>query len=560
MNSKARLRLRGGRNLSRLQADFETTKDGEGRRVWLWGLVRIDDVDAWAWGTSMNSFTATLEKRLTHVYFHNLRYDGVYLLDWLLKQGYVWVKEDPVKGQFTTLISAMNQFYSIDVRWMGGGKTEFRDSLKKLPFKVADISKAFGLNAAKGDLDYSRVIPVGYEPTVDDLEYLYNDLIIPSQALLLEFEQGMTKLTVGSDSLAEFKKLFGHKRFDRFFPQVGLDIDGDIRSSYKGGFTFVNPRFAQKMVGEGSVYDVNSLYPYVMDSRLLPYGEPEHYEGPPPVEGLYIANVTFTARLKEDHIPCIQIKGSWRFSGTEYISEIKDPVTLQVTNVDWELWNDHYHIHVVSFNGGYSFQGAVGFFGEYIEKWMGVKENSEGGLKTLAKLHLNSLYGKFATNPDCTGRVPTLVDGVVKLVMGDEESRNPVYTAMGSFITAYARDITIRAAQLNFDRFIYADTDSLHLVGREAPLGVEVHKSHLGAWKKEYEFDKGLFWRAKQYSELRSDTGEMETHIAGLPHVSQKLVRFEDYFRESEFTKLQQKHVVGGVDLVEVTFKLRLDS
>ena len=79
------------------------------------------------------------------------------------------------------------------------------------------------------------------------------------------------------------------------------------------------------------------------------------------------------------------------------------------------------------------------------------------------------------------------------------EGSKPVYTPLGVFITAWARDKTIRAAAANHDRFLYADTDSLHLLGTTPPDNLEIHSTRLGAWKIEGTFDRGIFVRAKQY-------------------------------------------------------------
>ena len=117
----------------------------------------------------------------------------------------------------------------------------------------------------------------------------------------------------------------------------------------------------------------------------------------------------------------------------------------------------------------FEFRGSHGFFDEYVDHFMEIKKNSTGGLRQIAKLHLNSLYGKFATNPDITGKHPVMEDNRVSLKMNEMEVRDPVYTPMGVFITAYARLKTISAAQSVYPHFAYADTDSLHLVGPTTP-------------------------------------------------------------------------------------------
>ena len=50
-------------------------------------------------------------------------------------------------------------------------KVVFYDSLKKLPFRVATIAKAFNLQMAKGEIDYKAVRPKGWELTDEEKEY-----------------------------------------------------------------------------------------------------------------------------------------------------------------------------------------------------------------------------------------------------------------------------------------------------------------------------------------------------------------------------------------------------
>lgn len=154
------------------------------------------------------------------------------------------------------------------------------------------------------------------------------------------------------------------------------------------------------------------------------------------------------------------------FSSTEYQTSIDEPTTISCTNIDLDLWKKHYHLNILSYNGSWLFRGSYGLFNEYIDKWMEVKKHSVGGKREIAKLELNSLYGKFATNPIVTSKRPILVDGVVKLQQCDDETKDPIYTPVGVFVTAHARTVTITAAQNNYSRFAYADTDSIHLWGR----------------------------------------------------------------------------------------------
>ena len=553
--------------------------------MWGYGLANIETTET-VWdveiGTSLHRFIDRMTEESAVVYFHNLRFDGVFIVDYLFNKGYRWVKENPRKGEFTTLISNQGAWYNMKVHWPNGARTEFRDSHKKLPMPARDVAKAFKLELSKLKIDYHKPRPIGYQPTMDERTYIAHDVLIIAKAMKVQLSQGMSKLTVGADALNEYKNIVGKHMFDKMFPILPETMDSEIRRAYRGGFTYADTRTQKQIVGAGRVYDVNSLYPSVMYDRLLPYGEPVWCEGlpePTVTHPLYLVSITFTAELKKDHIPCIQVKGSSRFVQTEYQRSIEDPVTLMVSNVDLALWEDHYDLDILSYNGGWLFQGVKGYFKEYIDKWMQVKATSTGGLRALAKLMLNSLYGKFATNPDVTGKFPIFKDNTVHFQMGEPELRDPIYTPMGVFITAYARDLTIRAAQEHYPWFLYADTDSLHLAIDHDPPTLDVDATKLGAWKREYRFKNALFFRAKTYTELvipgdchkevceedhehdwsechiHGEEGCHETHIAGLPVEVQNTLTFDDFVGGRRFEgKLTPKRVPGGVVLIDSGF------
>ena len=548
--------------------------------MWAWGLAEVenpgyDDVE---YGTDIDSFIARISEQNSCVYFHNLKFDAMFILDWLLNNGFEHITESELYEDktFKSLISDMGKFYSITVRWENGHTAEFRDSLKKLPMSVRRVAKSFKLEMSKGDLDYETYRPIGHKLTADELDYLKRDVSIMAQAMKEVIASGMKKLTVASDAMAEFKDLTGIQHFDKLFPVLDHAMDMELRKAYRGGFTYADERFKGRIVGEGVVLDVNSLYPSVMMNNILPYGVPEFVRGlvePNEHRQLTIFSVTFLAKLKPNHIPCIQIKGNNLFLGTEYLKVIDEPTTLMVTNVDWELYNRHYDIEVLSYNGGYRFKADKGLFDKYINKWSEIKVNETGGKREIAKLHLNSLYGKFASNPNVTSKVPVLEDGIVKLKRGDPDTRPPVYTAVGAFITAHARNLTISAAQANYDCFAYADTDSLHLLRKDVPDSIEVHPTKLGAWKHEYNFINAYYVRPKFYLEKKQEENEhndecpldcrvmhnYENRIAGVPTSISETLTFDDLVEGKVLHgKLNPKTVPGGVVLKDVPFEIKL--
>lgn len=559
-------------NTASFVADFETTTTPNDCRVWAWGVVDTETQDNFVYGNTIESFFEWCASNWrAHVYFHNLAFDGVFIIDRLFREGFEWVK-DKMKlsqKQFSTLIDESGKFYTIEVKWANNSRTEFRDSLKKLPMSVDRIAEAYSTGFTKLKIDYDEYRPIGHELSPIEVDYLRNDVVIVAKALKTQFDEGMLKLTTGADSFAQYRSIMSRTTFKTVFPRLTLSMDSEIRKAYRGGWTYANPKFARRVVGGGMVFDVNSLYPSVMRTKLLPIGLPKYLDGAPEYSDDYplaVFSVTITAKIKAGFLPCIQIKNSPYFLNTEYVDEVKDPTTIVCTNVDWTLWNEHYDIDIISWNGSYMFHGAHGLFDEYVDKWMDVKANSTGGLREIAKLHLNSLYGKFATNPDVTGKRPVMFDDHVEFVKNDDEFRDPVYTPIGVFITAWARDKTIRAAQDNYDIFAYADTDSLHLITREQPRNLEVHPTKLGAWKHELTFNSAFYARAKAYCEKvslpryhsKSPRYRYVTHIAGLPKEIADKVTLSDFKNGRVFPgKLRPRRVPGGVVLQSIDFTLK---
>lgn len=565
-------------------ADFETTKEQENTktRVWGYGVCEVGNSDNFFWGTRIDDFMKRCRtKGNKNIYFHNLKFDGEFIIAWLLKNGYEY-DEDKNSNTFNTTISKEGQFYRIEVIYKRYNKrywkTTFYDSMKKLPFSVKDLAEAFKLPMMKGDIDHEKPRTLGYKPTHEEVEYIRNDVVIVAEALHIQFEQELKRMTVGSDAFNSYKKLIGKRTFERHFPVLPVALDTDIRKSYKGGFTYLNPVFKEEDIGKGVVFDVNSLYPYVMYDKLLPYGEPLSFEGeyePDPLYPLYIIHIRCVFQLKENKIPTIQIK-SGKYVQTEYLTSSNgEEEELWLTSVDFELMKDHYHLEDLEIFGGHKFRASSELFKEYIEYWSEVKMNNTGAIRQLAKLMLNSLYGKFASNPDLTGRYPYLDDdGVVKYAEGEENIGDPIYTALASFVTSYAREITIRSAQEEVHRFIYADTDSLHLIGEEMPKGLSIDPKKLGYWDHEGTFEKARFVRQKSYVEqlyMKYDNGkkvqagiedheftELKVTCAGMPDNVKEKVTFENFRSGLQIDgKLLPSRVVGGIILEPTTYTLK---
>lgn len=553
-------------------ADFETTTDPDDCRVWAWAICDLKTLTK-VHGTDIDSFIELVSDPMFdyNVFFHNLKFDGDFLINWLFKNGFKYVEsQDELSDKtFTTLIATNGQFFTMDIMFQNRGKfknsVHIQDSLKILPIPVREIAKAFNLPILKGEIDYDAYRPVGYKPDKNEWNYIDNDVEIVARGIKEFFALKLKKMTLSADALFSYKKSIGGARmFNRYFPQ--LDYDNHIRASYKGGYVYVKEDKKGVDIGEGLVFDVNSLYPSVMYSELLPYYEGIYFEGdfvPTKKYPLAIMNIDICFDIKPDHLPTIQIKkGYLQFNPTEYQkSSNGDIINMTVTSVDLDLIKQQYDLSYLQVNNGYKFMGRRGLFKDYIDHWTEVKirAGKEGNkaLRFIAKRMLNSLYGKFGTNPNATCKIPYLTDDGVRFYRGEEKAKPPVYLPMASFVTAYARRKTITTAQKLYDRFIYSDTDSIHITGTEIPEGIEIDDYKLGAWALESKFTRARFLRQKCY--IEEIDGELSVTVAGMPVQCHSAVTFDNFKIGSRYQgKLVPQRVDGGIVLKDTEFTIKM--
>lgn len=558
-------------------SDFETTTKEDDCRVWAYGCMEIGNKKNLKIGTKIEDFMDWCKKEKCDIYFHNLKFDGSFIVNWLLHNGYTH-SDDGLPMTFNTIISNMGQWYMIDICYGYKGKkklhTKIYDSLKKLPFSVDVIGKAFNLGSNKVEVDpefYTRERNENHELTEEEYLYIYSDLEVMADALEIQFKQGLKAMTSGSDSLKGYKDVIGTKTFEKLFPILSLEDNEEIRWCYRGGFTWLNERYANKDIGGGIVFDVNSLYPSQMYYQPLPFGKPIKFNGKYVEDEdypLYTQHIRCEFILKEGCIPTIQLKNQGlMFKQNEYLKSSKgETVDLYLTNIDLKLIEEHYDLYDVEYVGGWKFRSKVGMFKEFIDKWMLVKATNKGAIRLLAKLMLNSLYGKFATNPKVTGKVPYLKeDGSNGFTLPKDENGNvvdefkdPVYTPIGVFVTSYARNLTIRTAQKCYDRIIYCDTDSIHLEGTEIPDVIKdvIDDNKLGYWKHESTFQRARFIRQKTY--IEEIDGKLHVICAGMPDRIKEKVTWENFHVGfSANGKLLPKQVKGGVVLEDTMFTLK---
>ena len=598
-------------------------------------------------------------------YYHNLKFDGSFWLDYLLtqlkfKQAYEqldhdnpntiqWLRDkDMPNNSFKYSISDKGMWYTITIK-TSGQFIRIRDSLKLLPFSVKRIGQSFKTKHKKLDMKYDGFRYPGCEITPEEKDYIANDVLVVKEALEIMYSEGHDKLTIGSCCLSEYKKILSQddlmKRpneiYNEMFPNLydikidkdtyGSETAGDyIRKSYKGGWCYLVRGKENTIYHNGITADVNSLYPSVMSSEsgcFYPTGKPRFWSGnyiPEDAEKphrYFFVRIRTRFFLKPDKLPFIQIKNNLHYRPTQmletsdiynaktqkYYSGYYDTegerheafVELTLTMTDWYLLNEHYNLVGLEILDGCIFYSRIGIFDHYISHYAEMKMNSTGARRELAKLFLNNLYGKMASSPDSSFKVAFIKeDGGIGFFQVEQHDKIPGYIAVGSAITSYARNFTIRTAQKNYHGknapgFIYADTDSIHCDLKSTYLvDVPVHPSKFCNWKLEATWDEAIFVRQKTYIEhvVEENLEPIEKPFynikcAGMPEKCKRLFlesmgveekkEGEDYTDDdlefigkkrglSDFKvgirvpgKLMPKRIRGGILLVEGFYEMR---
>lgn len=555
-------------------ADFETTAKENETKVYLWAVVRNGDYKT-SYGKNIEGFFDFIDdfKSPQKIYFHNLKFDGSFILWYILHNiGGKWNEKPKRKYEFSTMINDTGVFYKIVYINKHNKRITFLDSLKIIPLPVSKISSFVGIEETKEKINHNLDRWNNYEPTEQEKHYCYIDCLIVCKALEKLKELNVNGMTISGSALTDFRNKINYFRFTEMYNKMTLEIDAQIRTSYKGGFCYLNPEYIEKDIKNGSVIDVNSLYPSVMHDCLLPYGEPLYFEGEPQkirTLPLYIISINVSFRLKENHLPTIQLKHSIFFKSNEFINSSNGKIIqLTLTSVDFELFKEHYYIDFIEYNCGYYFHGENKNFREYIEFWTSqkIKGKEQGNicLYMTSKLMMNSLYGKFASSPFGQSKKPVIKDGVLYYENMEVEEHKLYYIPVASFITAYARFKTITTAQKIYEQkmnngksyYIYSDTDSIHFINGCDLSGIEIDDYKLGAWKIEETFLQGRYLRQKTY--IHKNGKELKITACGMPESCYEYVTFENFHIGRSFKgKLIPRQVNGGVKLCDTEFTIR---
>lgn len=552
-------------------ADFETTSyntyiNTKDTKVWLTALCNQDGAII-ANPTTIESFMSLLKKECKGgtIYFHNLKFDGSFILNYLINNNYKYVNKISSEDSktYSCLIDNNGAFFEISIAFTKNIHVKILDSLKLIPLKVSEIAKAFSLEISKGCIDYTSYIVS--DKTID---YVNKDVLIVYHAIKYFKEQGFNKITIGSNAYSLCSKSI--KYYDYLFPKLDTSLLDIWRKAYRGGRTQVNPLYEGKILKGVKRYDINSMYPYCQGYLDIPYGNPIETI----TRGNYkfeIYSISASFKLKEGHLPTL-LKSNKRFLAETYYSNTDGIEEIIISNNDYMLLERHYNISFIKFNKIWGFKTSKIIFKDFINKYYNLKNTSTGGMKLLYKLIINNLYGKYGSRHKGKHKIPCLKDSHLSFTTSEEEDMKIYSLPVAIAVTSHAHvliDDGIQATGVN--NFVYCDTDSIHTLG-DLPCEL-VNNKEIGKYKLEGVEDISKYIRTKCY--IYKENNKINVTCCGLPTNTKNFLinkHGDDLFNIFDYglkvdsnyegittsdLKLMPKQVKGGVVLKPTQFEIR---
>lgn len=665
---------------------------------------------------------------------HNVAYEISYLQHWLNIRGFKYkngsLNTDCITGvsnlmecfdEYTFSISqSENIFYGMtinlgeyvyiynkSVRNKFKIRVKFWDTVKIMQDKLENCWKFcnnldemfYKLN---DKFDYNKVRQDDYIISDMELRYIYNDIKIMKEALNDYYENSLRRFVfeekeykissnlktasgISFDSALQitFRNSDNYKKaYNEYYEIENRTLSNSKMTknmeklSYVGGYTWYNPAILnKKILCDGSSFDINSAYPYMVSEALLPYGLPVERNGRINLNNneLAIYNIGFDffkPKCEAFNLGMIKL-GSSNFKSTKIQKYYKDFLKLDITNgnayihtniinnevidifkdgaenicnfnltltsVELEHLEKYYdfgvykYIYVndieysdkenLSFDGvkiGQSllykaernkFKDFIDYFynkKSEIKKRLDAGENLNG-LYSAVKTILNSFYGKQGTKTERTidtlvvdekgifsfdrGNKNTKKEKILKLKNKERKERilnegryidsyesKQYYMPFASFVTAHSRVYLQRMIieGIGVDNFLYSDTDSFYsklnkdeTTNRLKAIGIEVHKTNLGAMDNEKNFNSFKTIGAKKYMLKCNDykmnnvikKGAIICKCAGVPEKAQKeLIKkgFDNFKLGTEVQgKLAKIKCFGGDDLINVKYVIK---
>lgn len=468
------------------------------------------------------------------IYFHNLDYDAQHFFQMVMDKK---LNHDVTINRLTYNAS----LYSVEFNYLGC-HFELRDSLKLYNQSLASLGKSVNWQKQTEKATYTWFPLKKSKKLTDEINYFKFDIGVLSAVMTHHFINfnGKAKLTAAAyaekglkSDVKSYDKKNGTNKYKAIFePQIDYVNRTYIRSAYFGGFVYANRFLLNRKLERGLVGDVNSLYPSVMLNRNYPdwqsLRELEEEEFNQlhlnDIETFGIVTVMFSKlKIKSDGIPVIPKKEAFGKSREIYnLSDLEDDRTITVTTLDLYHIKNNYDCEFSFITGLIADKTIIRPFRDFVLKHKAEKENAANKVeRQVAKIYLNSSYGKFAQRPiDTTHVLYEKEDGSIGYheIPDDSESNQPPKNILiAVWVTAFARDVLFKAIdkvkKSPVAELWYCDTDAVHFgykgkldpiaQGKEIfnEIGIPYDENEFGKWKPEQHMSYAVYLGSKRYWE-----------------------------------------------------------
>lgn len=492
-----------------------------------------------------------------NLFFHNLKYDGSFLLYELYLLNYKFVSSKELskdKRNCSALIDDKKNIYCIKFWYQ---KFFFKIQCSYLISRISIANILYGNNVK--EINIKHLPNIKYEKLEDvpheTIEYIKQDCF--AITLIWEMIRQIkndsyhvkNKLSIGSwgkeSAYLAFHKSKWYKENKKELKKYQWNFQKDeklfrkLRESYHGGLTGLNKNFIKDnwidIQGNIKTYDINSAYPFVM-LKDIPYMKPSIKPNEKP--SLWKISIV---SIKEVNV----FETLWLTT----LYKDKNQRIFLIWDFEFELLKklllmEYYVIKKWYFHW-------CPFYAPFIEKMNTLKEkyskeiscaeNEEKKtfyrlLRGSVKLLMNSPYGKEAQR-ECKNIV---IDKNYVWRAEPIESEKVNYTniAGASFITAKTRSMILELLVKFPYNIMYWDTDCVHVLFDENlseetfRKSINVDDFKLGNWKFEHQCENAKYLKKKCYALLDAE-GKFKYRTAGYSFTNETF-DWNQFFRGNE--------------------------
>lgn len=494
-----------------------------------------------------------LEKENIYIYFHNLSFDGLFIIKYLLKNNFVYHDNNNIKNNsFNSYIDVFNNIYNIKIRYKNK-YIKIYDSKKILNYSVDELAQNTKYKKIKYNFNNNKKINSKLKLRCK------NDVKIVKENIKNIILNYGVESTAASLSIKNFiKENIKNINFKKCYPEISDQDFKNIHNAMIGGLCYLNNYYKNKELKNVYVYDINSMYPSIMQNELLPYGDPIYYKNEYEEDFIhkkYIQHIKVDFKLKKDKIPFLIFSKNFDYYNGEPITSSDGMMwDLWLTDDDLKLFYDVYDIYEIYYIEGYKFKATNKIFNKYIKKYYKLKMSAKDNIeKNFYKILLNSLYGKFGNRKSFYKKQPILENNKIIFKLLKKEYKNEgIYLPVAVFVNSYGRKLLYNAINKNIDKFIYCDTDSIHIIGKAENIKIDNKK--IGYYKLEAENVKAKYLKSKCY--IYQNKKKIKKVISGANKESREKINFKNFKKGLIIKNKMLKQTKKGVIIREKNFKI----